>query len=68
MVYLPILSVLVIILLSCIRQVNQYERGILFTMGKYSRMWGPGWHVIIPVFQKLSKVHLRIKAGDVPDQ
>lgn len=59
---------LVIFILSCIRQVNQYERGIVFTMGKYSRMWNPGWHILIPVFQKLTKVDVRIKAVDVPDQ
>ena len=37
-------------------------------MGKYSRMWGPGWHLLIPVFQKLTKVDIRVKAVDVPDQ
>lgn len=58
----------VIAVLSCIRQVNQYERGIIFTMGKYSRMWQPGWHLLIPVFQKLTKVDVRVKAVDVPDQ
>ena len=58
----------VIVLLSFIRQVDQYERGILFTMGKYSKMWNPGWHILIPVFQKLIKVDIRVKAVDVPDQ
>ncbi|MBP7114095.1 MAG: slipin family protein [Candidatus Peribacteraceae bacterium] len=57
-----------IVILACIRQVNQYERGILLTMGKYSRMWQPGWHIIIPVFQRLLKVDIRVKAVDVPDQ
>jgi len=61
------IPVLVVVLL-CIRQIDQYERGILFTMGKYSRMWQPGWHVIIPIFQKLMKVDIRVKAVDVPDQ
>ncbi len=64
----PFLVVLLIVLLSCIRQVNQYERGIIFTMGKYSKMWNPGWHIIIPVFQRLIKVDVRVKAVDVPDQ
>ena len=57
-----------VIILSFIRQVNQYERGIVFTMGKYSRMWDPGWHLIIPIFQRLEKVDIRVKAVDVPDQ
>lgn len=59
---------LLIAILACIRQVDQYERGVLLTMGKYSHMWQPGWHVIIPVFQRLLKVDVRVKAVDVPDQ
>ncbi len=57
-----------ILALLCIRQVNQYERGIVFTMGKFSRIWQPGWHLLIPIFQKLVKVDVRVKAVDVPDQ
>lgn len=59
---------LVLIVLACIRQVNQYERGVIFTMGKFSRMWEPGWHILIPVFQRLIKVDVRVKAVDVPNQ
>jgi regulator of protease activity HflC (stomatin/prohibitin superfamily) len=71
MEYLGILGLLIpagILVLSFIKQVDQYERGIVFTMGKYSRMWQPGWHILIPVFQKLTKVDVRVKAVDVPDQ
>lgn len=63
-----VLIPIAILLISFIRQIDQYERGILFTMGKYSKMWQPGWHLIIPVFQKLVKVDVRVKAVDVPDQ
>ncbi len=61
-------AVIIILILACIRQIDQYERGILFTMGKYSHMWNPGWHLLIPIFQHLTKVDVRIKAVDVPDQ
>lgn len=57
-----------VVLAMCIRQVDQYERGILFTMGKFTKIWEPGWHVIIPVFQRVRKVDVRVKAVDVPDQ
>ena len=57
-----------VILSMCIRQVDQYERGIHFTMGKFAKIWEPGWHIIIPVFQRLRKVDVRVKAVDVPDQ
>lgn len=59
---------LLVLCIVCIRQINQYERGIVLTMGKYSTIWSPGWHLLIPVFQKLLKVDIRTKAVDVPDQ
>ncbi len=59
---------LILIAFAMIRQINQYERGIVLTMGKYSTTWNPGWKILIPVFQKLIKVDIRVKAVDVPDQ
>lgn len=64
----PLAVVAIPLLLAVIRQVNAYERGIVFTMGKYSKTWNPGWHILIPVFQSLTKVDVRVKAVDVPDQ
>ena len=59
---------LIFVVFAMIRQINQYERGIVLTMGKYSKTWGPGWKILIPVFQKLIKIDIRVKAVDVPDQ
>ena len=56
------------ILLSFLREVKQYERGVVLTMGKYSSLRGPGWSIIVPIFQAMQKVDLRVKAVDVPDQ
>ncbi len=64
----PFGIIIVVLVLSCIRQVNQYERGIVFTTGKYSKTWDAGWHLLIPVFQRMMKVDIRVKAVDVPDQ
>ena len=64
----PLFVIVLIIILSSIRQVNQYERGILFTLGKFSRILEPGWHVILPIFQSYDKVDIRTKAVDVPAQ
>lgn len=58
----------VIIILACLKQVNQYERGVVFTMGRYSYVMQPGWRLLIPIFQSFHKVDVRIKAVDVPDQ
>ena len=62
-----ILLVLFIVLIS-IRQVNQYERGVRFLLGKYKGTVEPGWRLIWPVFQSMTKVDIRVKAVDVPDQ
>lgn len=51
-----------------IKQVNQYERGVLFTMGKFSGVKEPGWKFYIAVFQKIKKVDIRTRAVDVPYQ
>lgn len=63
-----LIFVVIIALLACLRQINQYERGVIFTMGKYSGTYNPGWRLIIPIFQFMRKVDLRVKALDVPSQ
>jgi regulator of protease activity HflC (stomatin/prohibitin superfamily) len=63
-----IIGAVVVIVLSCLKQVNQYERGVVFTMGRYAYVMQPGWRFLIPVFQSFRKVDIRVKAVDVPDQ
>ena len=63
-----LLGILFFVIISSIREISQYERGILFTCGKYSKILNPGWHVIIPIFQSYKKVDIRTKAVDVPEQ
>ena len=65
---LILLLVVVLILLASIRQINQYERGLKFTLGKFTGMMEPGWRLVIPIFQSSQKVDIRTKAVDVPDQ
>lgn len=60
--------VIIILILGSLKQVNQYERGVKFTFGKYSGLMAPGWRIVWPVFQTYQKVDIRIKAVDVPDQ
>ena len=59
---------LIIVFLSFLRQVNQYQRGVMFTMGRYTGIKDPGWRIVVPVFQSMTKVDIRVKAVDVPDQ
>ena len=63
-----LVPLIIVLLIIFIRQIDQYERGILFTLGRYSRTLQPGWRVVIPVFQSMRKVDIRVKAVDVPDQ
>jgi len=56
------------VLLSFLREVKQYERGVVLTMGQYTSLRNPGWSIIVPIFQTMQKVDLRVKAVDVPDQ
>ncbi len=57
-----------ILILSSIRQINEYQRGVKFTLGKYTAVMMPGWRIVIPVFQSMHRVDIRVKAVDVPDQ
>ena len=65
--YYYIIGVAILIIAS-LRQINQYERGVKFTMGRYQGIMEPGWRLVIPIFQSYRKVDMRIKAVDVPDQ
>lgn len=69
MVFLIIVAILlVIILLASIRQVNEYERGVKFVLGKFKKVLDPGWHMILPIFQSYQKTDIRVKVVDVPEQ
>ena len=59
---------LICILPACIIQVNEYERGVLFSRGKFKKVLKPGWNIIIPIFQTYKKVDIRTKADDIPAQ
>lgn len=60
--------IIAVILLCSIRQVDEYERGVKFSMGKFSKLMNPGWNLVLPVFQSYKKVDIRTKAVDVPEQ
>ncbi len=57
-----------VVVLVSIKQINQYEKGVKFTLGKYVGLMEPGWRLIFPVFQSHRKIDLRTKAVDVPNQ
>ena len=54
--------------LLSVRVIFEYERGVLFSFGRYSGMRGPGLNVILPIVQRLAIVDLRLNVSDVPEQ
>jgi len=53
---------------SAIRILREYERGVIFTLGRYTRVAGPGLIILIPVVQKMVRIDLRTFVEDVPSQ
>ncbi len=56
------------IIIASIKQVNQYEKGVKFMLGKYIGKMEPGWRLVFPIIQSYRKIDLRVKAVDVPNQ
>ncbi len=65
---LPILLIILFIVLISIKQINEYERGILYTFGKFTRILTPGWRLVFPIINSYDKVDIRTKTVDVPEQ
>lgn len=60
--------ILLIMLIRSFRVLNEYERGVIFRLGKFVAVKGPGLIILIPILDKMVKVSLRIIALDVPGQ
>lgn len=63
-----LIVLVVIVILSGIKVINQYERGVVLTLGRFTGIRQPGLRVVIPVFQKLIRVDVRSTPIDVPKQ
>lgn len=63
-----VIGIFLFILATGIRLLYQYERGVVFTLGKFSHVKDPGLRWVIPVIQNMRKVDIRIKTADIPRQ
>ncbi|MCK5149662.1 slipin family protein [Candidatus Pacearchaeota archaeon] len=63
-----ILGLVVVFILSGLKVVKEYERGVKFTFGKYVGIMKPGLRIVVPVIQTWRRVDIRVKVIDVPDQ
>ena len=67
-IFFTILAIFGLILLVSVKQINEYERGIKFSFGKFTKIMNPGWNVVLPIIHTYSKIDIRTKAVDVPEQ
>lgn len=65
---IPILIFGLVLFLSAVKVIDQYERGIVLTLGQYSYTLGPGLNFVIPIIQRVIKVDIRISTTDIPQQ
>jgi regulator of protease activity HflC (stomatin/prohibitin superfamily) len=63
-----VVAVLLFILFSSIRILREYERAVMFTLGRYTGTKGPGLILMVPIVQQMVRVDLRIIVNDVPPQ
>jgi len=65
---IPVALLAIFILFSGLKMLYQYERGVVFTLGKFSNIREPGLTLLIPVLQTMRKVDMRIKTAEIPRQ
>lgn len=63
-----IVIIVVVILFRSIVQIDEYERGVKFSKGKFSKIMQPGWNLVLPIFESYKKIDIRTKVVDVPEQ
>lgn len=68
MILLPILFIVIFFLMNSLRIVKEYDRGVVFFLGKLSGVRGPGLIILIPAFEKMTRVTLRTITMSIPSQ
>src|SRR5215831_4244774 len=68
LVYLVVAAFVIAIVGSAMRVLREYERGVMFTLGRFTGVKGPGLILLLPYIQQMVKVDLRIVVMDVPSQ
>jgi len=63
-----VLALVVVLLYNTIKILKEYERGVIFFLGRFQSVKGPGLIILIPGLQKMTKVDLRVMVLDVPTQ
>jgi len=64
----PIIAIVIVFAFSCIRVLNEYERGVVLTLGRFSGVKGPGIIFLVPGVQQMFRISTRVMVLDVPPQ
>jgi regulator of protease activity HflC (stomatin/prohibitin superfamily) len=67
LVMVPV-AILVLVIISSVRVMREYERAVIFQLGRFWKVKGPGLILVIPVIQQAVKVDLRIRVNDITSQ
>ena len=67
-IFVPVLIFVLVILLSAIKILPEYERAVIFTLGRFTTVSGPGLIIVIPIIQQLVRVDMRVIVMDIPPQ
>jgi regulator of protease activity HflC (stomatin/prohibitin superfamily) len=67
-IFIIIALLVVSIVYSAVRILREYERGVVFTLGRYTGTKGPGFFVLVPFVQQMVRVDLRVVVDEVPPQ
>lgn len=65
---ISLIAILLALVLTIFRILREYERGVIFTLGRFYKVKGPGLIIVIPFIQQMVKVSLRILVWDIPTQ
>lgn len=68
MAMLPLVIIIVVILFASIKVLNEYERGVTLTLGRFTGVKGPGLVILIPGIQQMFRMSTRVVVLDVPPQ
>ena len=68
MIWIYVIGLIIFLVILGIRLLYQYERGVVFTLGRFSHIKEPGLRWIIPIIQTMRKIDMRIKTADIPKQ
>ncbi|OQA31546.1 MAG: FtsH protease regulator HflK [archaeon ADurb.Bin336] len=66
--FVPLVLLIIFLAINSTKVINEYERGVKFTLGKYSGIMEPGLRMVLPIIQKWYKVDVRTTVIDVPKQ